>query len=206
MVVEFSGLPGAGKSTICKAITIPHLGKGDVPLSALRPGIRMLRAAFQVFLLALGARPLSIDRLRRAFNLVVFLRHYPSQDRTMILDQGMIQKTWSLLANATSYSEARRLRAMAALSAFVPDILVWVETPLDDAVTRLMARRHGNSRYDGLAAGEARHRLEQRVKLLAQIAREFARTPGVAFIELDGGLPPQENARKVMAVIASRPC
>ena len=148
MIVECTGLPGAGKTTVCKLVSVPHGGKGAVPLAAMRPNINMLRAGRHILTLSLTVRPFRLKRLKRAFNLIVFLRHYEHRDLVILLDQGIVQKIWSIMADANAHSSERLRRVMASLLPFAPDWVVWLETPLAAAAQRLHARVEGNSRYD----------------------------------------------------------
>lgn len=174
MIVECVGLPGAGKTTICGRVSVPYGKKGAVPLSALRIDRAWLRAAWHVLLLSLGARPISLNRLKRGFNLMVFLRHYQDRRRTILLDQGLVQKLWSLLVDA-EFSPSRLDRVLQGLRPFAPDRLVFIATPVNLAAQRIGARRHGNSRLDGLPRGEAEPRLAATAGLLEDLVAKFSR-------------------------------
>lgn len=131
MIVECAGLPGAGKTTVCKLVSEPHGGKGAVSLTALRPSMEILRAGWNILALALTTRPFRFKRFKRAFNLIVFLRHYEHRGLVILLDQGIVQKIWSILADANAYSSSRLQRVTASLVPFAPSWVVWLETPLD---------------------------------------------------------------------------
>ncbi|MBL8789303.1 MAG: hypothetical protein JNM45_02325 [Rhizobiales bacterium] len=204
MIIEIAGLPGAGKTTICKDLAHPVGGKGSVPLLALKPSRDFLHASCSLLRLALSARPFSLDRLKRAFNTAVLLRHYQPQAGVIVLDQGIAQKLWSILADADTYSPEHLHRTQEALAPFAPDHLVWLETPLPIAVERMRQRLHGNSRYDGLPADKVRHLLEQRAALLQTIAQGVRLRNGRALTVLDGTAEPQRNAAAIDLLIEVR--
>ncbi len=196
MIVECVGLPGAGKTTICGLVTAPHGKKGAVPLSAMRADTALLRAAWRIFFLSISARPLSLNRLKRGFNLIVFLRHYQFRVRNILLDQGLVQKLWSLLQDA-SFSMTRLDRVIASLRLFAPDHLVWIVTPVNLSAQRIAERRHGNSRLDGLPPDEAEARLATTVELLEMLVARFSAASGVNVLKLNGGAPPEANAARI---------
>lgn len=201
MIVEFAGLPGAGKTTICNLVSEPHGGKGAVPLTALRPSFEILRAGWNILALALTTRPFRFERLKRTFNLIVFLRHYEHRGLVILLDQGIVQKIWSILADANYHSSERRRQVMASLLPFAPDWVVWLETPLDAATSRLVARADGNSRYDSLAPDEALKQLAERRALLRSVVEEFCKTVDASLLEIDGTLPAGSNAARIDALL-----
>src|SRR5688500_2189292 len=148
MIIECVGLPGSGKTTVCKLVLEPYGSKGVVPLTALRISGAIRWAGWHIFALCLTARPFDLKRLKRALNLILFLRHYEHRDLKILLDQGIVQKVWSILADSAYHSSQRLDRVIASLLPFAPDWVVWLETPRAAAVRRLGARVGGNSRYD----------------------------------------------------------
>lgn len=200
MIVECAGLPGAGKTTVCKLVSEPHGSKGAVPLTALRPHKEILRAGWNILALSLTIRPFRFKRLKRAFNLIVFLRHYEHRGLVILLDQGIVQKIWSIMADANDHSSERLQRVMASLLPFAPSWVVWLETPLDSAVKRLGAREEGNSRYDGLPPDEALLQLKARCLLLRSLAEQFCKTVDAGLLEIDGTLAPAANAKRIDAL------
>jgi hypothetical protein len=197
MRVEMIGLPGAGKTTIRNAIRLPVEGKGAVPLRALRWDAHFLSAAWNILALAAKTRPFSGRRLTRAFNAAVLLRHYQPTAKVIVLDQGIVQKLWSILADAESYPEERLAACLSALVPFAPDHLVWVQTPLHTAVDRIVARSAGNSRYDRRPPGEIKDALAQRAALLRAIANGYAKACARTITELDGAAEPGANAARI---------
>lgn len=202
MIIECAGLPGAGKTTICKLVTVPHGVKGDVPLNAMRPSLALSRAAWNIFLLCATTRPFTLKRLMRGFNLVLFLRHYEDRGKTFLLDQGIVQKLWSMLADATRHSSARLAVVMTSLAAFAPDWVVWLETPLDTAVHRMGTRVGGKSRYDGIPDDAAAALLKKRAELLSTLTRQFGKAAGARLLVLDGAQDVAVNAARIDVLLA----
>ena len=203
MIVECVGLPGAGKTTICSLLRSPHCKKGCVRVQAIRLNSALVRACWCILLLCIATRPITLNRMKRGVNLVLFLRHYQSHKGNTVLDQGQIQKLWSILADANHYSSRRLHEVMASLKPFAPEWVVWVETPTDLAVNRLSARIHGNSRYDGLLSESIRYRLSIGTILLRNLTEQFCQTTHASLLEVDGTLEPVENAARIDALLGS---
>jgi thymidylate kinase len=197
MIIECAGLPGAGKSTVCKLVTEPYAGKGSVPLSHLRFDRAMWLASWRIASLCACARPFRLNRLKRGFNLIIFLRHYQHKDRNVLLDQGMVQKLWSILAEAMPISEEALASILSTLTPFAPDCFVWVETPAEIAAARLGARADGKSRYDKLQRSDATVLLRQREELLRKLAERFCSIAGISTLVLKGDAIPETNAARI---------
>lgn len=202
MIIELAGLPGAGKTTLCKALKYPAGGKGSVSLLQLRADGAFRRAARSLLCLAASARPLRINRFTRAINAAVLLRHYQPGTGLIVLDQGMVQKVWSLLADADAYPAEALDRLLSDLVPFAPDHLVWLETPLDLAVTRMGRRPDGNSRYDDLPEDDARRLLTGRADLLRTIAETYAAKAGLSLFILDGTADVHTNSAELDRLIS----
>lgn len=201
MIVECIGLPGSGKTTICKLVTLPHGKKGSIQLRETRLNSMLVRASWKVLLLCCAARPFTLNRLKRGMNLVAFLRHYQHRERVILLDQGQIQKLWSILSGADSYPSRRLHELIASLKPFAPDWIIWVETPVAVAVERIGKRTHGISRFDGLSSETAHALLSARADLLKDLAKQYCSATETKFLHFDGTLAPTENAIKINKIL-----
>jgi thymidylate kinase len=203
MIVECTGLPGSGKTTICNLVTLPHGKKGSIRLRETRINSVLVRASWKVLLLCCATRPFTIDRLKRGLNLVAFLRHYQHRERTILLDQGQVQKLWSILSDANHYPARRLQELIASLKLFAPDWVIWVETPVAVAVERIGTRTHGISRYDGLSSETVHAQLSVRANLLKDLTKQYCSATKTKFHQLDGATAPRENAIKIDAILTA---
>lgn len=201
-VIEFVGLPGSGKSTITRALPQdwPTSRNTDPPPLPLSRRLWLYRHA-AAFMLSL--RPLhwkDVDRLAR---LAAELRFYErAAAGPLVIDQGMIQKLWSILLDRRGYSRAALERLVAALAPSSADLVVRLATPPELAAERLLARNGGNSRLQkrpehemksGLAAGQALY------AMLMELHRRHATS---RVIELSGTEPVEASAATVVAAVA----
>ncbi len=204
-IIELAGLPGAGKSSLCALIDDPHLGRRDIAVTRVQPGRDLWRFAVAAFRLAFTTRPLTLDRLGRAFEIVTVARYYRRDNRLpVVIDQGLAQKLWSMLIESQGCSDQALAAAVAALRPFAPDVLVWIEVPTDMASSRIAARRGGNSRFDSLEPPEIAARLDPLRALYETILDLFARHTTVRIVRLDGTAPLEVNAARLAGLCRSR--
>ena len=201
-VIEFVGLPGAGKSTITRALpgSWPTARTADPAPLPLSRRLWLYRHAL-AFMLSL--RPLALKDIDRMRRLAAELRFYErGVAGPLVIDQGMIQKLWSILLDRRGYSRAALERLVAALAPPAADLVVWLDTAPETAAVRLVARNGGNARLQkrpegemmaGLVAGRTRY-----VMLLDLYRRHAA----CRVLELAGSDPVEVNAAKVTAAVA----
>ena len=226
-VVEFCGLPGAGKSTLARAV-VAQLRLRSVPttevmatlgpdaarsarvarkLSSVLSGIREPGSARVVADVALrSAQRDRRDRLARPANLLV-VRHAVTKARRRpgvhVLDQGPLQEWWSaaLRADDTQVLEmAARDRAPRA------DLVVQVQTPIEVLVDRLEARGARQSRLEALDAEARVGELQRGESLLAALIDQLVHSPdpeSPTVLTVDG-LDPTACETVVDAVVGSR--
>jgi hypothetical protein len=194
LIVEFAGLPGAGKTTICRHVTVPHRLKASVSLSEMRLQLALFPVAWHLFMLCIGTRPFDWSRLLRAPSLVMLLRCYATNSLPTVLDRGVIQKIWSILMDSRLYSKLRLKRLMVAIRPFAPHCIAWVETPLEAAALRISQRSHGNSRFDRLPLEEINASLTEKSRLLSELVEIYQQNTGAVLLRLDGRAPAKDNA------------
>jgi hypothetical protein len=197
MVIELAGLPGAGKTTICTQIAIPHRNKYSVPLTELRLWTGALPFARHLFLFCASCYPFSWSRFERTINIMALLRCYRPHERPTVLDQGLVQKIWSIMLDAEVYSETLLERVMADIKPFAPRYVVQVETPLEYAALRISQRSHGKSRFDGLTLNEIYLNLRTKERLLIELIDLYQQQTGVSILRLNGLESPYLNALKI---------
>lgn len=225
-VVEFCGLPGAGKSTLARTV-VAQLRLRGVPttevMARLGPDAgRAARLGRKVgAMVAAATEPGSVrlaanvglrsgqhdrrDQIARPANLLV-VRHSVRRARQRpgvhVLDQGPLQEWWSAALRA---DQARVLAYAAIDPAERADLVVRVDAPIDVLVARLEARGPQQSRIEGLDPSARARELERGELLLASLSDQLVHSPGVRTPELlrVDGLDPTAPETIVEAVIRS---
>ena len=226
-VVEFCGLPGAGKSTLARAVVAQLRLRGvpttdvmaplgpDAPrfsrvarkLGAAVSGVREASSARVVTGVALGSGQQDRrDRLARPANLLT-VRHAVARARRRpgvhVLDQGPLQEWWSAALRA---DEARVLEMAAQDRAPRAHLLVEVRAPIGLLVDRLEAREARQSRLERLDTTDKVSELQRGESLLAALIDQLVHSPdseGPAVLTVDG-LDPSACESIVGAVVGSR--
>jgi thymidylate kinase len=202
LIVEIAGLPGAGKTTICKLVTLPHVSRGSVGLANFSAVFGSIPLLWCLFMLSLSIRPISWRRLLRAAKMTAFLRYYSRAGQGLVLlDQGLIQKLWSMLIGSAYYSPILLERLMTTLRPFAPDHVVWIKVSPPVAARRIAGRMHGNSRFDGLAFDEIVRQIEPHALLLQELVKKFSEKTNVKLWILDGEEPIECNAYKLSKLL-----
>lgn len=201
-VIEFVGLPGAGKSTISRALpaTWPTSRNTDPAPLPLARRLWLYRHAL-AFMLSL--RPLQWKDVTRLRRLAAELRFYErAAGAPLVIDQGMIQKLWSILLDRKSHSPAALERLVAALAPSAADIIVWLGTPPDLAAERLITRNGGNSRLQKRSEDEMKAGLVAGQGLYAMLMGLYGRHATIRVLNLAGTDPVEVNAARVVAAVA----
>lgn len=201
-VIEFVGLPGAGKSTITRALpeAWPTSRNTDPPPLPLSRRLWLYRHALP-FMLSL--RPLQWKDVDRLARLAAELRFYErAAAGPLVIDQGMIQKLWSILLDRTRYSQPALERLVAALAPSAADLVVRLGTPPDLAAERLVARNGGNSRLQKRSEAEMKSGLVAGQRLYAMLMELYRRHAAGRVIELTGTEPVEASAAMVAAAVA----
>lgn len=201
-LIEFVGLPGAGKSTIAQALPPHWRGRGTtaVPPATLHARLRICRVALPLFI---SNRPLYANDFNRLSKLGSEFRFYEAETvAPLVLDQGMIQKLWSTLHGRRQFSERAVEYFVAAFADQAADVIVWIATPPEEAARRIVARVHGNSRFDGLRLPEITAELNRSQDIYRLLMRMIRKHSTSHVIELTGSEGVEENAASVVACVA----
>jgi hypothetical protein len=201
LVIELAGLPGAGKTSLTDRLSLPHRGRRDISVLNLPLRRETWQVARAALMLALSIRPWKPGYLLRAIKLVLALRCYGPLDHDLvIMDQGLVQKTWSLLIESESYNECRLEDLVDALSPFVADHLVWIGVPHTLAAQRIAGRTGGNSRFDHQDAETIGQRLETLEGVYGKLISMFRKKVELSVISLDGKADLKANASLIEAL------
>ncbi|MEP6625992.1 MAG: AAA family ATPase [Acidimicrobiia bacterium] len=217
-VVEFCGLPTAGKSTLARAV-VAQLRLRGVPttevMATLGPdagrSARLTRKIASIGLAAVEPGSVAVvtgvglrsgqrdirDRVARPANLLV-VRHAVRRARRRpgvhILDQGPLQEWWSAALRA---DDRRVLRQSGADPAEHSDLMVRVETPIPVLLARLAARGPRQSRLEAVGPEEQRRELERGELLLDSLSDQLVHSSGLdgpGILRVDGQDPATAEA------------
>ena len=212
-VVEFCGLPTAGKSTLARAVVAqlrlrgvpttevmatlgPDAGRSArmarkvaaIGRSAVEPGSVVVAAG-----VGLRSRQQDVrDRLARPANLLVVrhaVRRAHRRPGVHVLDQGPLQEWWSAALRA---DDQRVLRQSGTDPAERCDLLIRVETPIPVLLARLAARGPRQSRLEGVDSVQQRRELERGELLLDTLSDQLVHSSGLdgpGILRVDGQDP-----------------
>lgn len=209
-VVEFCGLPGAGKSTIARALVaalrLQAVPTTDVmaPIGPTAPRAVRIRRKSAVIARGMVSRggleiatnlglrsgqEAARDRIARPANLLVVrnaVRRAQGRAGVHVLDQGPIQEWWSAALRA---DDARVLQWAAADPAPRADLVVRVDAPTDVLIARLARRDARESRLEAVAGRGLEQELQHGAELLDALCAQLVHSPGThrtTFIRVDG--------------------
>jgi thymidylate kinase len=218
LLLEFVGLPGAGKTTVAarlvsclraRGITCADRRTGGNPRDAFR---RLRRAAFLVrnanlafssLRFAASVWPVSLARLTHAARLAGWARqlrvYAGSEVDVVVLDQGPVQDAWSMTVPGELWDDAALRVAVRRLveSTNIPRAYVYVSVDADTAVDRLRQRRGSSSRFDRLSDADARRWLVRYEDSLSSIFQYAVAVANAPFLRLDGTLPVEEQCQQL---------
>jgi thymidylate kinase len=212
-VVEFCGLPGAGKSTIARALVASLRLEGVPTTEVMAPigptaprAVRMRRKSTVIARGVMSRGGLEIatnlglrsgqaavrDRFARPANLLVVrdaVRRARARAGVHVLDQGPVQEWWSAALRA---DDARVLRWAAADPAPSADLVVRVDAPLDVLAARLARRNARQSRLEAVSGRDLEQELQHGSDLLDALCAQLVHPPGThrpRLIRVDGSGP-----------------
>jgi predicted kinase len=209
-VVEFCGLPGAGKSTIARALVASLRLRGIPTTEVMAPigptaprGARIRRKTAVIArgvatrggvgivtnLVVRSGQADARDRLARPANLLVVrdaVRRARSREGVHVLDQGPVQEWWSAALRA---DDARVLAWAAADRAPGADLIVRVDAPFDVLAARLARRGARQSRLEAIAGPALEAELARGAALLDAVCAQVLASPGAdrpRLVRVDG--------------------
>jgi thymidylate kinase len=219
-LLEFVGLPGAGKTAVAARLVSQLRARGTTCAERRRQrdrhgGTTRRRIRRAVFLLrnheltqaslrfAASVRPVSLTRLARALRLSGWARQlqsYAASDvDVVVLDQGPVQDAWSITVPGGSWGEAAMRAAVGRVmqATQMPRAFVYVDVDTETASERLRLRRGGSSRFDRLGATQTRTWLARYERSLSSVFQYAVAVSNAPFVRVDGRLPADEVCRQV---------
>jgi hypothetical protein len=215
--VEIFGSPGAGKTTLSRALqrsasvltrgelsvtwrTLSAARKGAIAAAALRRPDCAMRAGEAVFKASLFRR----DSLAGLGRLVVKSHWLPNVVRGKLVEEGPLQDLWSIF-----YSSGRFEFDPSVLSPLIASLyrdtracIAFIELDARTASKRIAERHSGKSRFDGASETIIVGKLERAAHLPANIAAA-ARQAGLQVVTLDGSVAIPVLAEQLRLVWAS---
>ncbi len=119
------------------------------------------------------------------------------------MDQGLVQKLWSMLAETREFSLPMLNKTVQRLAPFAPDHLIWIEIPSRIAAERIAGRTGGNSRFDGRPRIETTARLDKLLDLYNLIMGLFKQHMDSRVTFLRGEDPVAASAARINLLIKS---
>ena len=213
-VVEFFGLPGAGKTTLCGYLIDSLLERNIKVISYLDyrrklpkyivalVRIKAIAQMLKDFRLIIGYKKrtggLTIDSLKRLsviYQRINFIDHFTGDDTydLIVIDQWIVQELWSLSANEQSIDKllfAKTIEKLADSSVF----FVFCDAGIDICAARIADRLHGASRFEGDDIAEVGEKLSPLVLNMANFHSMVTdKCPTVCYLNTDK--PAHENAQ-----------
>lgn len=165
-------------------------------LASLPLTVAAWSVAVSAFALAFCIRPFHPRLLVRALSLVLVLRAYGPDTRwpLVVMDQGIVQKLWSMLVETRRYSPDKLQRLVTSLAPFIADQIVWVAVPPHVAARRIAGRTDGNSRFDRQAPEAIAARLRSLEETYTALIAMFDKAAGLPVARIDGEADLAHNA------------
>ena len=224
LVVEFAGLPGAGKTTVAAraAELLRQRGRQPVERAAVcrAPSGRLAhyRSLFGFFLghpqvigravrYGWSVRPRRLWRLRDALKVAAWaprLARARQDGRTLVLlDQGVVQQAWCPLVGGTLADADSLPRALAPVLELPGLRFAWVEinVPAERAARRIAQRPTDLSPFDRLPQSEAERRLRASEGQLERVLEVATGLTGGPSRRLDGEGLVEDTARSVVRFV-----
>lgn len=229
-MVEFNGLPGAGKTTVAKAV-VEQLGlmgykclrKALVPRSGSSFSkyyrfFRFCAAHNRVVLYALSyalrVTPLNRRSLRLGLSFLrklYFIQRAIREGRRagydiILVGQGLLQYLWSIAAPGNPAPRKNPLRLLNSIRKEIPDVVVLFDVDIDTAVERISTRARTGSYYDGMAPEVARSLLARNKDSLEEIVNCAVQLNGTRRLTVKGNGGVRETASSIARSIHEVRC
>lgn len=199
LVVEFTGLPGSGKTTVAALFpddwfTRHRMPDADVPIASR---FELYRNSWRFHR---SLRPRQPGDLRKFWRLADQLSYYTTDfGRPLVIDQGVIQRIWSCLVWREEFDHGELERLVAYLAPMSANLVVWFKLPLEESVRRIASRPHGRSRFDRRPLDEIRAELSREERNFGLLVDLFRQHSKMEVIEVSGQEAPEALAAEIIA-------
>lgn len=200
-IIEFVGLPGAGKSTIARALreAYPQMRGPQVPAASRRVGWDVLASAVALFL---SLRPFAANDPNRCAKLLeAYYVYRHGLGAPILLEQGLIQRLWSAVVDRRRCPPARLSAFASRVAKAGPDLIISVTLPPDVAAARILARPRGNSRYERMAEAEIIARMGPASRVYETLLTLWRAHSPAEIVEISGEDPVAQNVERLHAII-----
>jgi thymidylate kinase len=221
LIFEFAGLPGAGKSTIARALVddlkktefkyyfhfssqarhqseIPKYQKKLMTFyNLLYAIVRYPRVAFNASIYVLKTKPFNLKRFQRVSKLLLKLNRtkklISEEHDIIVLDQGIIQNIWSLAAIGNLPKEKYISRILKSTVDVLKIIFIYVEVDVETAIKRINLRMSSDSRFDKFASSDSLLILENQNNFFEHVMSKSDHIEGLAYLAISGNDPIDKN-------------
>lgn len=233
LILEFVGLPGAGKTTVCREVASRlnnqgvSLIRGDEILQQWKQQStwqRMIKLIpqtlnqWQILLyslfLAFQVKPTNRQSFSKAAKIVANIKRLdaiarshsvsersaapsPQDSQIILLDQGLLQETWSVGITGTTPAAESIKQELALLFHQRPMAIVYFQIDVDTALKRIQNRPTAESRFDRMHPEAAQQLLSKYVAYLQDIVN-CAQTFNIPILEVDSSLPIDEKTQRIL--------
>ncbi|HEY9622358.1 MAG TPA: AAA family ATPase [Crinalium sp.] len=221
LVIEFVGLPGAGKTTVFHQV-VAQLREEGISVAARDEILKQWKSTGRVkkllqllpqtwnhvqtlvqsLVLASQVKPLNRQSFAKAVKVYTNVKRIDAiaQSRShqlIVLDQGLLQEIWSVGITGKPPETKQIQRELSTLfqtrSVAIVDFNIDVET----ALQRIQQRPTEGSRFDVMESDAAQATLTRYGPYLQDILR-CAQTLGIPLLEVDSALSVEEKAEKIV--------
>jgi glycosyltransferase involved in cell wall biosynthesis/thymidylate kinase len=231
IILEFIGLPGAGKTTLTRLVAerlaaegyrcaVPRFHAQAAPAGRGRRAWRYasraatylahLRLLCTTIRFGLAIRPLRLGRmkwLREIPDLVPVIRSAAARHDVVLLDQAILQAVWSATLHGSLPSAPLLERLIHRATAACGGRVVYLHLVVDPetAIHRIAGRAEGGSRFDRLPREEGALLLAANEERLDRIVGCATRATGALVRELDGRATVRELGDTILDFIETKP-